>query len=108
MLKIGRSDSGLDNFGVPVSQTNPRNGTDFEILTDSFDYGFESHSYPHIFLLFVAEATACNYQCGIGCVKAGTFAVLEGPRCSLMPVLHNSGIETQTVSKYKLLGLKPS
>ncbi len=40
------------------------------------------------------------------CVRTVTFAIFEGPRCSLRPFLHYSDIETQTVSKNGLLGLQ--
>ncbi len=36
------------------------------------------------------------------------FAFLEGPRCSWMPFSHDTGIETQKVSKNELFGLKAS
>ncbi len=38
-------------------------------------------------------------------INAGTFTDLEGPRCSLMPFLHYSDIETQKSQSMSYLGL---
>ena len=90
------------------SQTDTRNGMDFEFLTDSF----ENHGYPHNISLFVEIWSNSLWLSKRNSMRwSRNFVFLEGPRCSLMPFLHYSyieKIETRTVSKHELLALKPS
>ncbi len=69
---------------------------DFEFLNDSF----KRHGYPHNVSLFVGIRSNRLW------LSMRTFGLLEGPRCSIMPFLQCSDIETQKSQSMSYLGLK--
>jgi hypothetical protein len=87
------------------SQTDTRNGKDFEFLTDSF----ESHGYPHKFSLFVEIWNKSLWLLMRDLMRwRRTFCLSWGATLQLNAILHYSDIETLSVSKNELLGITPS